>query len=165
VSDIVAYTDGGCRGNPGGIGAWAFVLVDRATLKTLERSDAVAETTSNRMELQAVIEALAAVRRPRARILVLSDSKYVVNCGSKWITGWKQRGWKRKDGELKNVDLLQQLHLRFSPHDVEWRWLPGHSGEPGNERVDLLVNEAMDRLVLRKEARFERRVEWKARLP
>ena len=165
MSDIIAYTDGGCRGNPGGIGGWAFVLVDRARRQALERSDAVAETTSNRMELQAVIEALAAVRRPSARILVLSDSKYVVNCGSKWIAGWKQRGWKRKTGELKNVDLLQQLHLRFAPHDVEWRWLPGHAGEPGNERVDLLVNEAMDSLIARREARSERRFEWKPRLP
>ena len=165
MSDIVAYTDGGCRGNPGGIGAWAFVLIDRATVRALERTDAVAETTSNRMELTAVIEALSAVRVARARILVLSDSEYTIDCGSKWIAGWKQLGWRRKKGALKNVDLLQELDRRFAPHAVEWRWVPGHAGEPGNERVDMLVNEAMDRLVAGSVARWEQRRTWKSRMP
>jgi ribonuclease HI len=118
--DIVAYTDGGCRGNPG-VGAWAFALVDRATKRALERADAVGETTSNRMELTAVIEALTALRPPRRRVIVLSDSRYVVNCGAKWIGDWKRRGWKRKEGLLKNVDLLRPLPARLTGHSKSVR--------------------------------------------
>jgi ribonuclease HI len=118
--DIVAYTDGGCRGNPG-VGAWAFALVDRATKRALERADAVGETTSHRMELTAVIEALTALRPPRRRVIVLSDSRYVVNCGAKWIGDWKRRGWKRKEGLLKNVDLLRPLPARLTGHSKSVR--------------------------------------------
>ena len=121
--------------------------------------------TSNRMELQAVLEAIRALRRQRARVLVLSDSKYVINCCSKWIPAWKRLGWQRKDGPLKNVDLLQQLDVSLARHVVEWRWVRGHSGERGNERVDQLVNEAMDRLLVRDSAAWERRCTWQGRLP
>jgi len=164
VPDIIAYTDGGCRGNPG-VGAWAFVLIHRATGHALERADATAQTTSNRMELQAVLEAFSAVKRSRSRVLLLSDSKYVINCGSQWLAGWKRRGWQRADGPLKNVDLLQQLDLAVARHEIEWRWVPGHSGEAGNERVDGLVNEAMDRLMRRADTRWDRRCTWTAPLP
>ena len=162
--DIVAYTDGGCRGNPG-VGAWAFALVDRATKRALERADAVGETTSNRMELTAVIEALTALRPPRRRVIVLSDSRYVVNCGAKWIGDWKRRGWKRKEGLLKNVDLLRPLDELAALHDIEWKWVRGHAGEFGNELVDALANQAMDRLVAREPTRWERRFAWKGGLP
>ena len=161
---IVAYTDGGCRGNPG-IGAWAFALVDVATKRALERADAVRETTSNRMELTAVIEALSALRRPRSRVLVLSDSRYVVNCGGRWIAGWKRRGWERKDGPLKNVDLLRQLDELATSHEIEWKWVPGHAGEFGNERVDALANQAMDRLMASETTRWDQRLAWKGGLP
>jgi ribonuclease HI len=165
VSDIIAYTDGGCRQNPGGLGAWAFVLIDRESKQALERADASAQTTSNRMEIQAVLEAFSALRRARARVLVLSDSKYVINCCSKWMPAWKRLGWQRKDGPLKNVDLLQRLDESLAQHAIDWRWVPGHSGETGNERADQLVNEAMDRLLRREQAAWERRCSWQARLP
>jgi len=164
VSRVVAYTDGGCRGNPG-MGAWAFALVDTVTKQALERADAVRETTSNRMELTAVIEALSALRRPRSGVLILSDSRYVVDCGARWIAGWKRNGWKRKDGPLKNVDLLRRLDELVASHDIEWRWVPGHAGEFGNERVDALANQAMDRLTARETTPWERRLVWEGRLP
>jgi ribonuclease HI len=164
VSEIVAYTDGGWR-RTAGIGAWAFVLIERASGRSLERAEAVAQTTSNRMELRAVIEALSALRRAEARVLVLSDSKYTIDCGSRWIPSWKHSGWKRKDGELKNVDLLQELDRKMLRHRISWQWVPGHAGEPGNEHVDRLVNEAMDRLGARDTARWERRFAWTERLP
>lgn len=165
VSDIIAYTDGGCRENPGGLGGWAFVLVDRKTRQTLERADAVRETTSNRMELTAVIEALSALKARRARVLVLSDSSYVVNCGERWIEGWKRLGWKRREGPLKNVDLLERLDGLREQHVVEWRWVRGHAGEHGNERADELVNSAMDRLIAGLRTRWERRDAWAHALP
>jgi ribonuclease HI len=146
------------------MGAWAFVLVDTATKRALECADAVRETTSNRMELTAVIEALSALRRPRQRVLVLSDSRYVVDCGGRWIRGWKRRGWKRKDGPLKNVDLLQRLDELAISHDIEWKWVRGHAGELGNERVDALANQAMDRLMAHEPTRWERRLAWKGGL-
>jgi len=164
VPDIIAYTDGGCRGNPG-VGAWAFVLIHRATGRALERADATAQTTSNRMELQAVLEALSAVKRSRSGVLLVSDSKYVINCGSQWLAGWKRRGWQRADGPLKNLDLLQRLDLALAAHQIEWRWVPGHSGEAGNERVDRLVNEAMDRLMQRADTRWDHRRMWTESLP
>jgi ribonuclease HI len=147
------------------MGAWAFVLVDVATKRALECADAVRETTSNRMELTAVIEALSAMRRPSQRVLVVSDSRYVVNCGTQWIAGWKRRGWKRKEGPLKNVDLLQRLDELAISHDIEWKWVRGHAGEFGNERVDALANHAMDRLLAREPTRWERRLSWKGGLP
>jgi ribonuclease HI len=162
MPELVIYTDGGCRGNPG-VGAWAFVLIHRASKTMLERADAVVSTTNNQMELRAVIEALRAIKRPSS-LLVFSDSKYVIQCASKWIPGWKQRGWTKKNGELKNVELLQSLDGLLSGHRVEWRWVAGHSGEPGNERVDLLANEAMDRMLGKGSGAWERRGNWQHRL-
>jgi ribonuclease HI len=162
--DIVAYTDGGCRGNPGP-GAWAFALIDTATKQALERADAVRETTSNRMELTAVIEALSSLWRPRSRVLILSDSRYVVNCGAQWIAGWKRSGWRRKDGPLKNVDLLRRLDELATSHEIEWKWVPGHAGEFGNERVDAAANQAMDRLAACESTSWERRLSWTGLLP
>jgi ribonuclease HI len=165
VSRVIAYTAGGCRVNPGGVGAGAFVLIDSATKVALECADAVGETTSNRMELQAVIEAFSVLRRPGTSVLVLSDSRYVVQSGSRWMAAWKKIGWKRKVGPLKNVDLLKELDRLVAPHVVEWKWVPGHAGEPGNERADTLANEAMDRLMAREQSRYERRYPWDTRLP
>lgn len=161
MPELVIYTDGGCRGNPG-VGAWAFVLIHCASKTMLERADAVESTTNNQMELRAVIEALRAIKRPSS-LLVFSDSKYVIQCASQWIPGWKERGWKKKNGELKNVELLQSLDRLLSGHRVEWRWVAGHSGEPGNERVDQLANEAMDRLLVRGSSAWERRGSWNHR--
>jgi ribonuclease HI len=147
------------------VGAWAFVLVDPATRQAFECADATQETTNNRMELMAVIEALCALRQARSSVLVLSDSSYVIKCGSLWLKGWKLRGWKRKEGPLKNVDLLQRLDEVAVQHDVEWRWVRGHAGDAGNERADLLANEAMDRLTAGATARWEKRAAWNGRLP
>jgi ribonuclease HI len=162
--DVIAFTDGGCRGNPGGVGAWAFVLIDPETRRTLERADAVQSTTNNRMELQAAIEALRAVRKQGSRILVCSDSKYLINCCTKWMNGWKAQSWQRKESPLKNVELLQQLDILLAQHAVDWRWVPGHVGNVGNERADQLANEAMDRLVCGATPGWEQRGTWASAL-
>jgi ribonuclease HI len=167
VGRIVAYTDGGCRGNPGGIGAWAFVLVDEASRRALERADAVDDTTNNRMEMAAAIEALAALRRMGSEVVVCTDSRYLVDCCTKWMRGWKARGWARreeKEGPLKNVDLLRELDRLMGLHAVTWRWVQGHAGHRGNERVDQMANEAMDRLARGEAGRYERRTRWKGKL-
>lgn len=163
MSDLIAFTDGGCRGNPG-VGAWAFTLVERTTRRALERAGGEAETTNNRMEMRAVIQALSAIKKRDARILVLSDSKYLIGCATKWIRGWKANGWKRKGDPLKNLDLLRELDTLLCALRVDFRWVPGHAGHTGNEHVDRLANEAMDRLVLGREAGHERRFEWAGRL-
>jgi ribonuclease HI len=159
MTDIVAFTDGGCRGNPG-IGAWAFTLVDTKTRKALERAGGQAETTNNRMEMCAVIEALRAVKKRELSVLVMSDSKYLIGCCTEWMAGWKAKGWKRKGDPLKNLDLLQELDQLLAARRVQFRWVQGHSGHPGNEHVDRLANEAMDRIERRLEPAHERRFDW-----
>jgi len=163
MRDVIAYTDGGCRGNPG-IGAWAFVLVDRLTKKALERAGGERDTTNNRMEMQAVIEALLAIRDSDTRILLLSDSKYLIGCATGWMAGWKKNGWKRKGGPLKNLDLLQRLDEVMIGKQISFRWVAGHSGHPGNEHVDQLGNVAMDRIQLGQDPAHERRFDWHAAL-
>ena len=157
--DVIAFTDGGCRGNPG-VGAWAFLLVDMKTRKALERAGGNPDTTNNRMEMQAAIEALQAVKQDGASVLVVSDSKYLIGCCTQWMAGWKAKGWKRKGDPLKNVDLLQQLDTLIAPRKVTFRWVAGHSGHAGNEHVDRLGNEAMDRLAQGLPAEHERRFDW-----
>lgn len=156
---IRAWTDGGCRGNPG-IGAWAFLIVDTETGKALERADGEQQTTNNRMEMMAAIEVLRSLSKPQSEIEIHSDSKYLIDSCTQWMPGWKAKGWKKKNGELKNVDLLQELDRLLSLHQVTWTWVKGHSGEAGNERVDLLLNEAMDRLAAGKDGRAEQRRMW-----
>src|SRR5262249_9209419 len=141
------------------------VLIDRGSAQALERADAVRETTNNRMELQAAIEALAAVRRRGSRVLVLSDSLYVIKSCTLWMPAWKRRGWARKDGPLQNLEQLQELDRLMSLHDVTFRWVRGHAGDPGNEHVDELANHAMERLLALSVTRHERRFTWHARLP
>jgi ribonuclease HI len=159
MSDVVAFTDGGCRGNPG-VGAWAFVLVDTRTRSALERAGGVTLTTNNRMEMQAAIEALQAVKKPGTRVLLVSDSKYLINCCTEWMAGWKAKGWKKKGEPLKNVDLLERLDELLSARQVAFRWVMGHSGHTGNEHVDRLGNEAMDRLEIGGNPAHERRFDW-----
>jgi ribonuclease HI len=163
VVDLIAFTDGGCRGNPG-IGAWAFVLVHTESRKALERAGGEAETTNNRMEMWAAIEALGAVRKHDARVLVMSDSKYLIGCCTEWMAGWKARGWKRKGEPLKNLDLLKKLDELLEPRQVQFRWVAGHSGHEGNDHVDRLANEAMDRIAEGRDPAHERRFEWKGSL-
>ncbi len=139
--DTILYTDGACSGNPGP-GGWAFILRHTPTGKELERSGGEPETTNNRMELQAVVEGLSALKRP-TRIRIVSDSAYVLNGLSSWMKSWKKNGWRRKVKgkweEVKNLDLWQALDELISRHDVEFSKIKGHSGHPENERCDELA--------------------------
>ena len=138
------YTDGACRGNPGP-GGWGAVLLHNGRERELSGADPA--TTNNRMELTAVIEALAALKRPvKARIY--TDSQYVRLGILEWVANWKKRGWKTADRKpVKNQDLWERLEALAATHDLEWHWVKGHSGVPGNERCDALANEAIDRLL------------------
>ena len=159
VSELIAFTDGGCRGNPG-VGAWAFALVDPKTRKALERAGGEPETTNNRMEMWAAIEALTASRKPGDHLLIRTDSKYLIGCCTEWMAGWKANGWKRKGDPLKTLDLLQKLDGLLTGRNVKFRWVAGHSGHVGNDHVDLLANEAMDRIAAGRDPAHERRFEW-----
>lgn len=142
---LVAYTDGGCRGNPGGLGAWGVLLIDVPSGRALEGRGSHGETTNNRMEVQAAIEALSAVKRDGSAIEMRTDSKYLKDMAESWLPGWKRRGWRKADGDpVQNRDLVERLDVQLRRLKVVWRWVPGHSGEPGNEYVDALANAAMD---------------------
>jgi len=142
VVDI--YTDGACRGNPGP-GGWAAVLSTGEREK--EMSGAQQQTTNNRMELQAVIEALQALKRP-VQVRLYTDSQYVRRGILEWLPQWKARGWKTADRKpVKNQDLWQLLETAAARHRIEWHWVPGHAGIPGNERCDALANAAIDGLL------------------
>jgi len=140
---IEIYTDGACRGNPGP-GGWAALLTSGGHEK--EISGAEPATTNNRMELTAVIRALETLRRP-VQAQIYTDSEYVLRGITEWLAGWKARGWRTADRKpVKNQDLWEQLDTLAAQHRLEWRWVRGHSGVPGNERVDRLANEAIDAL-------------------
>ncbi len=139
VVDI--YTDGACRGNPGP-GGWAALLTFGAREKELAGAEAM--TTNNRMELTAVIRALEALRRP-VRARVYTDSEYVRRGITEWVSSWKARGWRTADRKpVKNQELWERLDALAAAHRIEWHWVPGHAGVPGNERVDRLANQAID---------------------
>jgi len=138
------YTDGACRGNPGP-GGWAAVLTAGGREK--EIFGAQPQTTNNRMELQAVIEALQALNRP-VKVRLYTDSQYVRRGILEWLAQWKARGWKTADKKpVKNQDLWQLLETAAARHTIEWHWVPAHSGIPGNERCDALANAAIDGLL------------------
>jgi ribonuclease HI len=135
---ITIYTDGACKGNPGpgGWGAWLSSTAGHE--KELWGGEAL--TTNNRMELTAVIEALAALKR-HSQVVIHTDSQYVRQGITEWIHNWKKRGWKTADHKpVKNVDLWQRLDALAAAHKVQWRWVKGHAGDPGNERADALAN-------------------------
>ena len=142
MSDVVViYADGACRGNPGP-GGWGVWLKSGAHEKDMFGGEA--HTTNNRMELTAVIEALASLKRT-CTVTIYTDSGYVKDGITKWIHGWKQRGWMTADKKpVKNVELWQKLDTLNASHTVEWRWVKGHSGDPGNERADMLANKGVD---------------------
>jgi ribonuclease HI len=138
---IAIYTDGACKGNPGpgGWGAWLSVRGHEKELWGGERL-----TTNNRMELTAVIEALAALKR-HSDVVIHTDSQYVRQGITTWIHNWKKRGWKTADNKpVKNIDLWQRLDALAATHQVHWRWVKGHSGDPGNERADALANRGVE---------------------
>ena len=142
-SSVEIYADGACRGNPGP-GGWAATLEYGEHLREL--SGAEAQTTNNRMELTAVIRALEALKRG-VSARVHTDSEYVVRGINEWLPNWKARGWRTADRKpVKNQDLWEQLDAAAARHDIEWKWVKGHSGVPGNERVDALANAAIDAL-------------------
>lgn len=138
---IEIYTDGACKGNPGP-GGWGAWLRSGNHEKALCGGEA--NTTNNRMELTAVIRALEALKRPvQARIH--TDSKYVQQGISTWIHGWKKNGWRTADKKpVKNADLWQQLDQLVQGHELEWLWVKGHAGDPGNERADELANQGIE---------------------
>lgn len=139
--DVVVYTDGACRGNPGP-GGWGALLRAGSHEKELWGGEKL--TTNNRMELTAVIQALAALTRP-CGVTLYTDSEYVRNGITTWIHNWKRRGWRTADGKpVKNVDLWQRLDELAAGHRVQWRWVKGHSGDPDNERADALANRGVD---------------------
>ena len=141
---VEIYTDGACRGNPGP-GGWGAILSMGAREK--EISGAQNPTTNNRMELQAVIAALQALKRP-VPVRLYTDSQYVRRGILEWLPQWKARGWKTADKKpVKNQDLWQLLEREAVKHRVEWHWVPGHAGVPGNERADALANAAIDALL------------------
>jgi ribonuclease HI len=134
---VTIYTDGACKGNPGpgGWGAWLSTGGHEKELFGGER-----QTTNNRMELTAVIEALASLKRS-CDVTLYTDSEYVRKGITEWIHGWKVRGWKTADKKpVKNADLWQRLDALRALHQVDWRWVKGHAGDPGNERADALAN-------------------------
>ena len=142
---LFAYTDGACSGNPGP-GGWGVLLIARdgdSVLKTRELQGGEADTTNNRMELLAAIEALNALERA-SEITVVTDSAYVKNGVTGWIHGWKRNGWKTANKKpVKNVDLWQALDAAQTRHQVTWEWIKGHAGHEENERADELARAGM----------------------
>ncbi len=141
MSAVEIYTDGACKGNPG-VGGWGALLRMGDTEKEIFGGEA--NTTNNRMELTAVIEALAALKRS-CDAVVYTDSSYVQKGISEWIHGWKRNGWKTADKKpVKNADLWVKLDELASEHRVDWRWVKGHAGHPENERADALANRGVE---------------------
>ena len=134
---VVMYTDGACKGNPG-VGGWGVSLQYGPHRKELFGGEA--ETTNNRMELTAAIEGLKQLKQA-CKVTIYTDSKYVMQGMEEWIAGWKARGWKTASkSPVKNVDLWQQLDELVGKHEVTWQWVKGHAGDEGNERADELAN-------------------------
>lgn len=145
MTQVFAYTDGACSGNPGP-GGWGVLLVARdgdAVLKERALSGGEALTTNNRMELMAAISALETLSRDSA-VIVVTDSAYVKNGVTEWIHAWKRKNWRTAGGAaVKNVDLWQRLEAAQARHQVEWRWIKGHAGHAENERADALARAGM----------------------
>ena len=138
--EAIIYTDGACKGNPGP-GGWGVLMM--AGEHRRELCGGEKNTTNNRMELTAAIEALRALKRP-TQVRLFTDSKYVMQGIETWIHGWKKNGWRTSDKKpVKNMDLWQALDALNAAHTVEWRWVKGHSGDPGNERADALSNDGI----------------------
>ena len=138
--EVTIYTDGACKGNPGP-GGWGVLMIAGENRRELCGGEVA--TTNNRMELTAAIEALRALKRP-TRVRLFTDSKYVMQGIETWIHGWKKNGWRTSDKKpVKNMDLWQALDALAAAQQVEWRWVKGHSGDPGNERADALSNDGI----------------------
>jgi ribonuclease HI len=139
-AEVEIFADGACSGNPGP-GGWGAILRWRGIEKEMSGFDPA--TTNNRMELTAAIMALEALKRP-CRVRLSSDSQYLRDGITKWIHGWKARGWRTADKQaVKNVDLWQRLEAAAARHGVSWEWVRGHAGHPENERADALARAAI----------------------
>lgn len=146
MADVVIYADGACRGNPGP-GGWGAWLKSGEHEKEIFGGETL--TTNNRMELSAVIEALASLKK-RSQVVVYTDSAYVKDGITAWIHGWKKRGWLTADRKpVKNAELWQRLDALNASHEVSWHWVRGHNGDPGNERADRLANAGVDAVLRR----------------
>lgn len=142
MATVEIYADGACRGNPGP-GGWGALLIYGEREKEISGAEAL--TTNNRMELMAVINALEALKKPGTSARIYTDSQYVIKGIEEWLGSWKARGWRTADKKpVKNQDLWERLDKLSAQHSLEWHWVRGHSGVPGNERVDALANRAID---------------------
>ena len=140
---IIIYTDGACSGNPGK-GGWGAILMFKEHEKKI--SGGLKETTNNQMEIRAVIEALKTIKKPN-EIIINTDSKYVMDGITKWINGWKKNGWRTADRKaVKNSELWQELDIEASKHNIEWRWVKGHSGNKYNDIADELARSGIEKL-------------------
>ena len=141
-ADYTIFTDGSCLRNPGGPGGWAMVAKDMATGQVTERSAGEPSTTNNRMELTAAIEALRYAPEG-TRVALYTDSQYLKNGITKWVAGWKRRGWRKADGQpVLNQELWMELDRLYDAHTVDFHWVKGHAGNPLNERCDTLAKQA-----------------------
>jgi len=143
MATVEVFTDGACRGNPGP-GGWGAVLRSGTHCKEISGADPA--TTNNRMELRAAIEALNALRGP-SEVILHTDSEYLRKGITEWLPAWKRRGWRTAGGTpVRNAELWRELEAAAARHQVQWRWVRGHSGHPGNEHADRLARGAIDRL-------------------
>lgn len=141
MQEVTLYTDGACKGNPG-TGGWGALLQSGKHSKELFGGEA--NTTNNRMELTAVIQGLAALKRP-CIVNIYTDSQYVKNGMQQWIHNWKARGWKTAAKQpVKNIELWQALDAAVSKHQIQWHWVKGHAGHSGNEKADELANRGVE---------------------
>ncbi|MEQ1659115.1 MAG: ribonuclease HI [Hylemonella sp.] len=146
MNTVEIYTDGACKGNPGP-GGWGVLLKSGGVEKELFGGER--ETTNNRMEMLAVIMALESLKRP-CPVVLHADSQYVLKGITEWLAGWKARGWKTAAKQpVKNVDLWQRLDalVAGAGHRIDWRWVKGHDGDPGNERADMLANRGVEQVL------------------
>ncbi len=146
MADLFAYTDGACSGNPGP-GGWGAVLIARegdAVVREKSLNGGAAQTTNNQMELMAAISALETLSKP-SKVTVVTDSSYVKDGITKWIFGWKKKGWKTAGNKpVKNEELWKRLDAATKRHEVTWEWVKGHAGHPENERADELARAGME---------------------
>ena len=144
MKDVIIYTDGACRGNPGPGGWGALIKFDNAQKEIFGGQN---NSTNNQMELSAAIEGLQALKEP-CNVKLFTDSKYVMDGITQWIQNWKRNNWKTSaKKEVKNKELWQQLDSLMEYHKVKWHWVKGHSGDPGNETADLLANKGIDSIL------------------
>tara|TARA_Y100001935_G_scaffold70862_1_gene59234 strand:+ start:882 stop:1316 length:435 start_codon:yes stop_codon:yes gene_type:complete len=144
MKEVIIYTDGACRGNPGPGGWGALIKFENAQKEIFGGQN---NTTNNQMELSAAIEGLSTLKEP-CNVELFTDSKYVMDGITQWIQNWKKNNWKTSaKKEVKNKKLWQQLDYLMTYHQVQWHWVKGHSGDPGNDKADLLANRGIDSIL------------------